>query len=154
VGSRFPSGISRLAELKTRFPGASVHAYTATATERVRGDIIEQLGLTDPAVLVGSFDRPNLLYRVRPKVDVNAQIAETIRRHKGEASIVYSISRKDTEQIAAYLASEDVRAAAYHAGWKPTRRRRTQDRFAAEEIDVVVRQLRSGWESIAATSDV
>src|SRR5271166_2664736 len=134
----------KLAELKTRFPKASIQAYTATATERVRRDIIEQLGLENPAVLVGSFDRPNLLYRVRPKLDVNAQIAETIWWHKGEASIVYSISRKDTEQIARNLASEGVRAAAYHAGMEADERRRTQDRFAAEEIDVVVATVAFG----------
>src|SRR5580693_3137257 len=143
-GHDFRPEYRRLAELKTRFPDASIHAYTATATERVRGDIVDQLGLRDPAVLVGSFDRPNLLYRVRPKLDVNAQIAETIRRHKGEASIVYSISRNDTERIAAYLASEGVRAAAYHAGMEADERRRTQDRFAAEEIDVVVATVAFG----------
>ncbi|MFZ2061335.1 MAG: DNA helicase RecQ [Candidatus Binatus sp.] len=143
-GHDFRPEYRRLAELKTRFPGASIHAYTATATERVRGDIVDQLGLTDPAVLVGSFDRPNLLYRVRPKLDVNAQIAGTIRRHKGEASIVYSISRNDTERIAAYLTSEGVRAAAYHAGMEADERRRTQDRFAAEEIDVVVATVAFG----------
>ncbi|HKN12060.1 MAG TPA: DNA helicase RecQ [Candidatus Binatus sp.] len=143
-GHDFRPEYRKLAELKTRFPSASIHAYTATATERVRGDIIEQLGLRDPAVLVGSFDRANLLYRVRPKLDVNAQIGETIRLHKGEASIVYSISRNDTERIAAYLASEGVRAAAYHAGMEADERRSTQDRFAAEEIDVVVATVAFG----------
>jgi len=143
-GHDFRPEYRMLAELKTRFPGASVHAYTATATERVRRDIVEQLGLKDAAVLVGSFDRPNLLYRVRPKHDVNAQIAATIRRHTGEASIVYSISRNDTERIAAYLSSEGVRAAAYHAGMEADERRRTQDRFAAEEIDVVVATVAFG----------
>jgi ATP-dependent DNA helicase RecQ len=143
-GHDFRPEYRRLAELKSHFPRASIHAYTATATERVRLDIVEQLGLRDPAVLVGSFDRPNLLYRVRPKLDVNAQIAETIRRHKGEASIVYSISRNDTERIAAYLSSEGVRAAAYHAGLEADDRRATQDRFAAEEIDVVVATVAFG----------
>src|ERR1700684_582737 len=143
-GHDFRPEYRKLAELKTHFPHASLHAYTATATERVRGDIVEQLGLRDPAVLVGSFDRPNLLYRVRPKLDVNAQIAETIRRHKDEASIVYSISRNDTERIAAYLVSEGVGAAAYHAGMGADERRRTQDRFAAEEIDVVVATVAFG----------
>ena len=143
-GHDFRPEYRRLAELKTRFPGASLHAFTATATERVRSDIVEQLGLTHPAILVGSFDRPNLLYRVRPKLDVNPQIAETIRRHKGEASIVYSISRKDTEQIAAYLAAHGIRAAAYHAGMEQDERRRTQDRFAAEDIDVVVATVAFG----------
>jgi ATP-dependent DNA helicase RecQ len=143
-GHDFRPEYRKLAELKTRFRSASIHAYTATATERVRRDIVEQLGLEDPAVLVGSFDRPNLLYRVRPKLDVNAQIAATIRRHKDEASIVYSISRKDTELIARYLVSEGVRAASYHAGMEANERRRTQDRFAAEEIDVVVATVAFG----------
>ncbi len=143
-GHDFRPEYRKLAELKTRFPNASIHAYTATATERVRHDIVEQLGLEDPAVLVGSFDRPNLLYRVRPKLDVNTQIADTIRRHKDEASIVYSINRKDTELIARYLVSEGVRAAPYHAGMEADERRRTQDRFAAEEIDVVVATVAFG----------
>ena len=143
-GHDFRPEYRKLAELKTRFRSASIHAYTATATERVRRDIVEQLGLEDPAVLVGSFDRPNLLYRVRPKLDVNTQIGATIRRHKDEASIVYSISRKDTELIARYLVSEGVRAAPYHAGMEADERRRTQDRFAAEEIDVVVATVAFG----------
>jgi len=143
-GHDFRPEYRKLAELKTRFPRASIHAYTATATERVRIDIVEQLGLVDPAVLVGSFDRPNLLYRVVPKLDVNAQITDTIRRHKGEASIVYCISRKDTEHTAAYLTAEGFSAAHYHAGMEPDERRRTQDRFAAEEIDVVVATVAFG----------
>ncbi len=143
-GHDFRPEYRQLAELKTRFRSASLHAYTATATERVRRDIIEQLGLQDPTVLVGSFDRPNLLYRVRPKLDVKPQIADTLRRHSGEASIVYSISRKDTEHIAQYLSAEGIRAAYYHAGMEADERRRTQDRFAAEEIDVVVATVAFG----------
>jgi ATP-dependent DNA helicase RecQ len=143
-GHDFRPEYRHLAELKTRFRHASLHAYTATATERVRSDIVEQLGLKNPTVLVGSFDRANLLYRVVPKLEVHAQIADTLARHKGHASIVYSISRKDTEQIARYLAAKGVRAAAYHAGMEPQERRRTQDRFAAEEIDVVVATVAFG----------
>ena len=75
---------------------------------------------------------------------MNAQIAETLRRHKGEASIVYSISRKDTEHIAEYLRSEGIHAAHYHAGMEADERRSTQDRFAAEEIDVVVATVAFG----------
>src|SRR5215469_8284457 len=107
-GHDFRPEYRQLAELKTRFRNASVHAYTATATERVRRDIVEQLGLEDPAVLVGTFDRPNLLYRVIPKVRVEVQVAETLRRHRGEAAIVYCISRKDTESMAAYLAADGI----------------------------------------------
>ena len=143
-GHDFRPEYRQLAELKMRFRNASVHAYTATATQRVRQDIIEQLGLQDPTVLVGSFDRPNLLYRVIPKMRVDAQTAETLRRHRGKAAIVYCISRKDTESMAAYLKSTGIRAAHYHAGMEPQARRNTQDRFAAEEIDVVVATVAFG----------
>jgi ATP-dependent DNA helicase RecQ len=143
-GHDFRPEYRQLAELKTRFPKASVHAYTATATERVRRDVIEQLGLKDPTVLVGSFDRPNLIYRVIPKVRVSEQVAFALQRHRGKAAIVYCISRKDTETMAAYLAAGGIRAAHYHAGMEAEDRRRTQDRFAAEEIDVVVATVAFG----------
>jgi ATP-dependent DNA helicase RecQ len=143
-GHDFRPEYRKLAELKTRFPQASVHAYTATATERVRRDIIEQLGLADPKVLVGSFDRPNLVYRVIPKVRVESQVAVALGRHRGKASIVYCMTRKDTEETAAHLEAEGIRAAHYHAGMEPKARRSTQDRFAAEEIDVVVATVAFG----------
>ncbi|HUA34154.1 MAG TPA: DNA helicase RecQ [Candidatus Binataceae bacterium] len=143
-GHDFRPEYRRLAELKTHFPKASLHSYTATATERVRHDIVEQLHLDNPAVLVGSFDRPNLLYRVIPKASVNEQIVSVLRRHPKEAAIVYSISRKDTEQIARHLSSAGIRAAHYHAGMETDERRDTQDRFAAEEIDVVVATVAFG----------
>ena len=143
-GHDFRPEYRQLAELKTRFHNPSLHAYTATATERVRRDIVEQLGLEDPAVLVGSFDRPNLVYRVLPKLDINTQVAAVLRRHSGKAAIVYCISRKETEQMARHLAAEGIRAAHYHAGMEPQERRRTQDRFAAEEIDVVVATVAFG----------
>lgn len=143
-GHDFRPEYRQLAELKTRFANASLHAYTATATPQVRRDIVEQLGLEDPTVLVGSFDRPNLVYRVLPKTDVDAQVAEVLRRHSGEAAIVYCISRKDTERMARHLAAEGIRAAHYHAGMEAEQRRRTQDRFAAEEIDVVVATVAFG----------
>jgi ATP-dependent DNA helicase RecQ len=143
-GHDFRPEYRQLAELKTRFQKASIHAYTATATPRVRNDIVEQLRLEDPAVLVGSFDRPNLIYRVVPKQDINMQVAEVLRRHSAEAAIVYCITRKETEQMASYLVSAGIRAAYYHAGMQAEDRRRTQDRFAAEEIDVVVATVAFG----------
>ncbi len=143
-GHDFRPEYRRLAELKTHFRNASVHSYTATATERVRQDIVAQLHLSDPAVLVGSFDRPNLLYRVIPKASINEQIVSVLRRHPKEAAIVYSISRKDTEQIARYLSAAGIRAAHYHAGMEADERRETQDRFAAEKIDVVVATVAFG----------
>src|SRR5262252_9279951 len=137
-GHDFRPEYRQLAQLKTRFPGASIHAYTATATERVRADIIDQLQLHDPAVLVGRFDRPNLVYRVVPRADDERQTLEVIRRHSSEAVIVYCISRKDTERIAEALKEEGVPAACYHGGMGAGERQKTQDSFASEEIDVVV----------------
>jgi ATP-dependent DNA helicase RecQ len=143
-GHDFRPEYRQLAELKARFKEASLHAYTATATPRVRSDIVEQLRLKDPTVLVGSFDRPNLVYRVVPKHDVNMQVVEVLRRHSAEAAIVYCITRKETEQMARFLVSAGIRAAHYHAGMEAGDRRRTQDRFAAEEIDVVVATVAFG----------
>jgi ATP-dependent DNA helicase RecQ len=143
-GHDFRPEYRQLAELKARFPQASVHAYTATATERVRADITEQLRLADPTVLVGVFDRPNLVYRILPRVDTERQTLEVIRRHARQAAIVYCISRKDAEAMAAALAEHGVRAAHYHAGMEPEERRRTQDAFAAEQLDVVAATVAFG----------
>jgi ATP-dependent DNA helicase RecQ len=143
-GHDFRPEYRQLAELKTRFPQASVHAYTATATERVRTDIIEQLRLQDPSVLVGAFDRPNLVYRIVPRIDAEGQALEVLRRHKGEAAIVYCISRKDAESMAESLQENGLRAACYHAGMDANERRKTQDAFASEEIDVIAATVAFG----------
>lgn len=143
-GHDFRPEYRQLAELKTRFPHASIHAYTATATERVRADIVEQLRLNVPAVLVGTFDRPNLLYRVLPRVDAERQALEVLRRHVGQAAIVYCLSRRDTEAMATALCAQGVRAAPYHAGMEADERRKTQDAFAAEDLDVVAATVAFG----------
>src|SRR5262252_306347 len=143
-GHDFRPEYQQLSELKTRFPRASIHAYTATATERVRADIVSQLQLRDPAVLVGTFDRPNLVYRIIQRVDDEAQVLEVLRRHSDEAAIVYCISRKDTERIAESLTERGIRAVFYHAGMDAAERRRAQDKFASEEVDVVVATVAFG----------
>jgi ATP-dependent DNA helicase RecQ len=143
-GHDFRPEYRRLAELKTHFPKASIHAYTATATERVRSDIAKQLNLQNPAVLVGNFDRPNLVYRIVPRIDARAQALEILRRHSKQAAIVYCISRNDTESMARWLQSNGVRAAFYHAGMEADERRRTQDEFAAEALDVVAATVAFG----------
>ena len=143
-GHDFRPEYRRLAELKSRFPRVSVQAYTATATERVRADIAAQLRLRDPAVLVGTFDRPNLVYRVVPRVDARAQALEVLRRHQSRAAIIYCISRNDTESMAAFLQANRLRAAFYHAGMEADERRRTQDAFASEELDVVAATVAFG----------
>jgi ATP-dependent DNA helicase RecQ len=143
-GHDFRPEYRQLAEIKSRFPEVAVHAYTATATERVRADIAAQLRLKNPAVLVGIFDRANLVYRIVPRVDARTQVLEALRRHHGEAAIVYCLSRKDTEAMAAVLRANRVSAAFYHAGMEAEERRRTQDAFASEEIDVVAATVAFG----------
>ncbi|HPC23260.1 MAG TPA: DNA helicase RecQ [Phycisphaerae bacterium] len=143
-GHDFRKEYRQLAVLRKRFPNASLHAYTATATQRVRDDIAAQLGLRDPLVLVGDFDRANLVYRVIPRMDLYAQVLEVLARHRGEAVIVYCISRKDTETLATRLVTAGVRAAYYHAGMDAEHRRRTQDAFSHEKLDVIVATVAFG----------
>jgi len=143
-GHDFRPEYRQLAELKARVPGASVRAYTATATQRVRADIAAQLQLEDPLVLVGTFDRPNLTYRVVPRVDTRPQVLEILRRHTDQAAIVYCLSRRDTEALAEWLVTQGLRAAHYHAGLEPAERRRTQEAFAEERLDIVVATVAFG----------
>ncbi len=143
-GHDFRPEYRRLATLMDRFPGASIHAYTATATLRVRQDIIDQLGLRDPSVLVGRFDRPNLVYRVLPRTNLDGQVFETIKNHAGEAVIVYCISRADTERLAASLRDRGIKASPYHAGLDSAKRTATQEAFAKERIHVVVATVAFG----------
>jgi ATP-dependent DNA helicase RecQ len=130
--------------LKEAFPGVGVHAYTATATERVQRDIAEQLGLVDPQFLVGSFDRPNLVYRVRRASDRFGQVCELVKQRRDESGIVYCISRKDVDKTAAALASLGYRAVPYHAGLTDDERHRNQDAFLEERADVVVATVAFG----------
>lgn len=143
-GHDFRPEYRQLAELKQRLPGISLHAFTATATVRVRDDILTQLRLRDPVELVGNFDRPNLIYRVLPRVDARTQTLDVLRRHAGAAAIVYCLSRRETEELAEWLSQHGVRAAHYHAGLDAELRRRTQDDFMAEQIDVVVATVAFG----------
>ncbi len=143
-GHDFRPEYRRLETLKDRFPNASIHAYTATATPRVRQDIIEQLGLRDPSVLVGRFDRPNLFYRVLARNNLDQQVLATIKTHANEAVIVYCISRADTERLAASLRDQGIKASPYHAGLDPVKRAKTQEHFAKERIDVVVATVAFG----------
>ena len=143
-GHDFRPEYRKLAMLRERFPGASMHAFTATATVQVRNDICTQLGLREPKILVGRFDRPNLAYRVVPQVDRYAQSLEVLQRHANDAAIVYCLSRKDTEAMSGYLKQCGLRAAHYHAGMEAAERRQTQDAFAQENLDVVVATVAFG----------
>lgn len=136
-GHDFRPEYRRLSELREVFPGIPIGAYTATATPRVRDDIAAQLRLQRPVTLVGSFDRPNLTYRVLPRVSLHDQIAEALHRHTDRAGIVYCISRKDSETVAESLRARKIDARAYHAGMDGKMRSRVSDDFRAERLNVV-----------------
>jgi ATP-dependent DNA helicase RecQ len=143
-GHDFRPEYRRLRALREEWPEISLHAFTATATPRVRRDIVEQLGLRAPRVLVGSFDRPNLVYRVRRRSDGRRMIREALARHAGEAAIVYCISRREVEELAEFLRGEGIAALAYHAGMDDEARRRHQEAFAEERCDVIVATVAFG----------
>jgi ATP-dependent DNA helicase RecQ len=130
--------------LRERFPRAGVHAYTATATARVRDDIRLELELREAEVLVGSFDRPNLIYKVERRSDRLAQILAVLERHRSESCIVYCIRRKDVDNVAASLASRGFRALPYHAGMSDEERRLNQEAFVKEDADVIVATVAFG----------
>jgi ATP-dependent DNA helicase RecQ len=143
-GHDFRPEYRQLSQLKTLFPAASVHAYTATATKHVRDDIVAQLALKNPEVLIGNFDRPNLIYRVLPRQDIFKQTLEVIDRHPGEAGIIYCIRRRDVDELCPALVKKGCKAMPYHAGLTPEQRHETQNAFAAEECDLVVATVAFG----------
>ena len=143
-GHDFRPEYRQLARLRERWPSVSLHAYTATATARVRKDIITQLGLRDAAEMVGSFDRPNLVYRVLARSTLKAQILEVLERHRGQAGIVYCTSRKEVDNLSQWLNDTGWRARPYHAGLADEERHRNQDAFLNEEVDLVVATVAFG----------
>ena len=143
-GHDFRPEYRELGCLKSVLPGIAVHAYTATATERVREDIAEQLALERPELLVGGFDRPNLLYRVARRTDLRAQLSEILGRHEGESGLIYCIRRKDVDRLAAELADSGLRALPYHAGLSDDERRRNQEAFLREDAEIIVATVAFG----------
>ncbi len=135
-GHDFRPEYRQLGRLRQLLPGIGVHAYTATATARVRRDIGAQLGLTDPIELVGSFDRPNLLYRVLPRAMLKRQLLDLLERHRGEAGIVYCTSRKEVDALAAWLGEIGIAAMPYHAGLSDQERKTHQDAFLNERVQI------------------
>lgn len=133
-----------LRQLKEVLPGVAIHAYTATASEQVRRDIALQLGLREPEFLVGSFDRPNLVYRVGRAKNKLGQIQQMVKRHKGESGIVYCISRKEVERTAAALCELGTNAAPYHARLSDKERQDHQEAFIEERVDVIVATVAFG----------
>jgi ATP-dependent DNA helicase RecQ len=143
-GHDFRPEYRQLGRLRDEFAGVSMHAFTATATERVRRDIVSELRLREPLVLVGAFDRPNLTYRVLRRADLRRQILRVLARHEDEAGIIYCLSRREVEETADWLAGEGFRAVPYHAGLADDLRARHQESFLNEEADIVVATVAFG----------
>ncbi|MCP4257712.1 MAG: DNA helicase RecQ [Planctomycetes bacterium] len=143
-GHDFRPEYRQLGKLKELLAGITIAAYTATATEHVRDDIAEQLKLNNPHILVGSFDRPNLIYKVQPRNNIIKQVCSVIDRHKGESGIIYCIRRKDVDGMCAQLESRGYNAAPYHAGMADADRKKNQELFISEKVDIIVATVAFG----------
>ena len=136
-GHQFRPEYRKLAELRAHFPEVPFMALTATATERVRRDIVTQLTLRDPAVFVASFYRPNLHYRVTPKKKVRQQVCNFVKERPDVSGIVYCLARKTTEEYAAALQEIGIKALPYHAGLSDEQRAANQEAFIRDDVPVV-----------------
>ena len=144
-GHDFRPEYRRIRPIVNEIGKAPIIALTATATGKVRSDIKKNLGMVDAKEFKSSFNRPNLYYEVRPKTkDVDKDIIKFIKQHPGKSGIIYCLSRKKVEELAAILRANDIKAAAYHAGLDSTTRTQTQDAFLMEDIDVIVATIAFG----------
>jgi ATP-dependent DNA helicase RecQ len=123
---------------------APIIALTATATPKVQHDIQKNLGMLDALVFKSSFNRPNLYYEVRPKVNATRDIIKFIRENEGKSGIIYCLSRKKVEELTETLQVNGIKAVAYHAGMDSATRSGNQDKFLMEDVDVVVATIAFG----------
>jgi ATP-dependent DNA helicase RecQ len=143
-GHDFRPEYRHLSQLRSHFPNVPVMALTATATTRVREDIVKLLELRDPRCFVASFNRPNLAYRVIAKSKPSAQVLAFLRAHPGEGGIVYCHSRKGAEQLAGHLEEKGIHAKPYHAGLSAQERNRNQELFLRDEVRVICATIAFG----------
>ena len=144
-GHDFRPEYRRIRPIVNEIGKAPIIALTATATDKVRSDIKKNLGMTEAKEFKSSFNRPNLYYEVRAKTkDVDKDIIKFIKQHPGKSGIIYCLSRKKVEELAAVLQANEIKAAAYHAGLDSATRTQTQDDFLMENIDVIVATIAFG----------
>ncbi len=143
-GHDFRPEYRQLHRIRTRFAGVPIAAFTATATERVRRDIVEQLALREPRIHVASFNRPNLYYAVRPKTRATYPELAELARRDGGSGIVYCLSRKRVDELAAQLQDDGIRALPYHAGLDAKTRRDNQEAFIRDDAQVIVATIAFG----------
>jgi len=143
-GHDFRPEYRQIAELRGRFPKTPLMALTATATERVRADIVSQLKLREPKRYVASFNRANLTYRVIPRNQPLRQVLDVAKRHDGESGIVYCGTRNGTERLAKRLGEQGIRAVPYHAGLDADVRAKNQEAFIRDEVQIVCATIAFG----------
>ena len=147
-GHDFRPEYRRLREMMEQInESAPMIALTATATPKVQSDIIKNLGLRDPLVYISSFNRPNLYYEIQPKVKKEQTLKSIVRfisNNKGKSGIIYTTNRKTTEELAALLQQNNIKAVAYHAGIDGKLRAERQDAFMNEDVHVIVATIAFG----------
>tara|TARA_S200000501_G_scaffold365415_1_gene398839 strand:- start:2662 stop:4830 length:2169 start_codon:yes stop_codon:yes gene_type:complete len=121
-----------------------IMALTATATEKVKKDIIKNLGIENNNLFISSFNRPNLNYKIQTKENIDKDIIKYIKLHEGKSGIIYCLSRKKAEEVSEILNLNNIKSLPYHAGLEQSVRRKTQDAFLMEDIDVVVATIAFG----------
>lgn len=143
-GHDFRPDYRSLKDLRACFPQTPIIGLTATATNKVRQDILEQLNLNNPKVFVSSFNRANLNYIVQSKKNAFKKLLNVLKKNKNESTIIYAFSRKETEELAAGLQMEKFNALPYHAGLDNEIRKKTQEKFTRDEISIVVATIAFG----------
>jgi len=143
-GHDFRPEYRRLRPIIDQIGNLPIIALTATATEKVQADIQKNLGMMNAKVFKASFNRPNLYYEVRPKLNVLKEIIKFVKQHSGKSGIIYCLSRKKVEEVAQTLTVNGIRALPYHAGLDANTRASHQDKFLLEEVDVIVATIAFG----------